>query len=71
MLANNDLEVYDLQKDPHETNNLALNPKANRALVLALNNTMNQLLAEEVGIDDGSFLPIRNGTLLLAPANER
>ncbi|NDD12893.1 MAG: arylsulfatase, partial [Betaproteobacteria bacterium] len=71
LLANNDLEVYDLQKDPHETNNLALNPKANRALVLALNNTMNQLLAEEVGIDDGSFLPIRNGTLLLAPANER
>ena len=38
---------------------------------MSLNNSMNQLLAEEVGIDDGSFLPIRNGRLLLAPANER
>jgi arylsulfatase A-like enzyme len=71
LLANNDLEVYDLLKDPNETKNLALDPQANRSLIMALNNSMNQLLAEEVGIDDGSFLPIRNGTLLLAPANER
>ena len=71
LLANNDLEVYDLLKDPNETKNLALDPQAHRSLIMALNNSMNQLLAEEVGIDDGSFLPIRNGTLLLAPANER
>ena len=71
LLANNDLEVYDLLNDPNETKNLALDPKAHRALILALNASMNKLLAEEVGTDDGSFLPIRNGMLLLAPANER
>lgn len=71
LLANNDLEVYDLLNDPNETKNLANNPQANKALILALNNSMNQLIAEEVGVDDGSFLPIRNGTLLLAPVNER
>ena len=71
LLANNDLEVYDLLNDPSETKNLAIYPQVNKALILELNNSMNQLIAEEVGVDDGSFLPIRNGTLLLAPVNER
>jgi len=71
LLAKNDLEVYDLLNDPNETKNLAINPQANKALILELNNSMNELVVEEVGVDDGSFLPIRNGTLLLAPVSER
>jgi len=71
LLAKNDLEVYDLLNDPNETKNLAINPQANKALILELNNSMNELVVEEVGVDDGSFLPIRNGTLLLVPVSER
>ncbi len=39
LLAKNDLEVYDLQSDPDEMNNLALDPKKNGDLILALNQT--------------------------------
>ena len=61
LMAKNDLEVYDLQNDPEEINNLALNVKKYGELILALNQQTNQRIAEEVGIDDGRFLPIRNG----------
>jgi arylsulfatase A-like enzyme len=71
LLANNDLELYDLQSDPDETVNLAADPKANGDLILAMNAKLNGRIAAEVGRDDGSFLPIRNGKWHFPPASER
>ena len=62
LLAKNDLEVYDLQADPDEMTNLALDAKKNGDLILALNQVTNERIAVEVGVDDGSFLPIRTGS---------
>lgn len=61
LLSNNDLEIYDLQNDPEEINNLALYLKKNGDLILALNQITNELIAKEVGVDNGVFMPIRNG----------
>ncbi|NQW50672.1 MAG: sulfatase-like hydrolase/transferase [Rhodospirillales bacterium] len=71
LLAKNDLEVYDLQADPDEMANLALDPKKNGDLILALNQVTNDRIADEVGVDDGSFLPIRNGKWAFPPLDER
>jgi len=61
LLAGNDLELYDLQNDLEEVDNLATNPKANADLIMAMNAKLNGRIAEEVGDDDGSFLPLRDG----------
>jgi hypothetical protein len=37
LLAMNDVEVYDLHDDPEELNNLAIDPKLNGDLIVALN----------------------------------
>lgn len=71
LLAKNDLEVYDLEADPDEMTNLALDPKKNGDLILALNQVTNERIADEVGVDDGSFLPIRDGKWKFPPLDER
>jgi hypothetical protein len=70
-MAKNDLELYDLDNDPEEINNLAMDTKKNGDLIMAQNAKLNQRIAEEVGVDDGSFLPLRNGKWYLPPAAER
>ena len=55
--AVNDVEFYDLEKDPHEMQNLWLDKKKNADLIMALNDKMNNLLEDEVGSDRGEFLP--------------
>jgi hypothetical protein len=57
ILAWNDLELFDLQGDPEERNNLALDPGRNEALILRMNALLNELMAREVGVNDGQFLP--------------
>ena len=52
----NDVELFDLQKDPHEMHNLALDPE-NTEILLAMNDKLNSLIDAEVGRDDGSHLP--------------
>jgi arylsulfatase A-like enzyme len=71
LLAKNDLEVYDLEADPDEMSNLALDPKKNGELIVALNQVTNERIADEVGTDDGSFLPIRDGKWRFPPLDER
>ena len=55
--ARNDLELLDLEADPDETTNLAEDPTQARDLILKMNTLLNRTLDEEVGTDDGSFLP--------------
>ena len=71
LLAKNDLEVYDLRADPDEMTNLALDLEKNGELILALNQVTNERIADEVGVDDGSFLPIRDGRWSFPPLDER
>jgi arylsulfatase A-like enzyme len=61
LLANNDLEVFDLQQDPEETRNLALDGTAKGDLIMTLNDKLNARIDEEVGDDDGRFLALIDG----------
>ena len=56
ILKLNDIALFDLENDPNEMNNLALDSK-NRDVLLAMNDKLNRLIADEVGKDDGSHLP--------------
>jgi arylsulfatase A-like enzyme len=71
LTAKNDLELYDLQEDPNEVDNLAMKEKGHADLMMVMNAKLNDLIAEEVGVDDGSFLPIRDGKWHFPPASER
>ncbi|MGO4685171.1 sulfatase-like hydrolase/transferase [Hyphomicrobium sp. 2TAF46] len=61
LVTNNDLEVYDLQEDPEETRNLAQDGTAKGELMMALNDKLNARIDEEVGDDNGKFLPLIDG----------
>ena len=49
ILKNNDVQLFDLQNDPAEVKNLALDPQANRDLILRMNALLNELIDKEVG----------------------
>jgi arylsulfatase len=53
----NDVQLFDLQEDPDELHNLALDREKNKELILRMNVLLNELMAKEVGKNDGSFLP--------------
>ena len=57
LVGNNDLELFDLERDPDEMVNLAVDTSANRELILRQNALLNRLIAREVGDNNGSFLP--------------
>jgi arylsulfatase len=57
LFKHNDVQVFDLKTDPEETRNLALDQKTNKETLLRLNGLLNELMAQEVGLNDGSFLP--------------
>ena len=53
----NDIELYDLEKDPHEMHNLGVDKEKNDQLIMAMNDKMNKLIDDEVGSDKGEGLP--------------
>lgn len=53
----NDAELYDLEADPDEMNNLAVNDAKSREIVMAMNEKLNRLIDAEVGEDRGQMLP--------------
>jgi arylsulfatase len=53
----NDVELFDLKTDPDEVNNLVNDLNRNGELLLAMNRKMNDIIAAEVGEDDGRSLP--------------
>jgi len=57
LLANNDIELFDLHADPNELNDLGLDIVANKDLITRMNPLLNRMIAREVGVNDGSFLP--------------
>jgi arylsulfatase len=57
ILAYNDIEMFDLQEDPHEERNLAAEAERHRELVLTMNEKLNALIDEEIGEDIGQMLP--------------
>src|SRR5215831_16642035 len=62
ILGNNDVQLFDLQSDPEEMRNLALEPEKNRETILRMNELLNDLIAKEVGVNDGRFLAPIIGT---------
>lgn len=53
----NDVELFDLDADPGEMKNLAVDRAANTALIMAMNEKLNKVIAQEIGVDDGRELP--------------
>ena len=53
----NDVQLFDLKEDPDEVHNLALDREKNKETILRLNTLLNDLMAKEVGVNDGKFLP--------------
>ena len=56
IFENNDVQLFDLEIDPDEIHNLAVEPKKNRSTLLRMNGLLNELIAQEVGVNDGRFL---------------
>ena len=57
LFKHNDVQVFDLKADPEEMHNLALDREKNSDTIMRLNGLLNELMAREVGVNDGSFLP--------------
>jgi arylsulfatase len=57
----NDVELYDLVKDPGEMNNLANDRTANAELLALMNGKLEAVIKAEIGKDDGRELPAIDG----------
>lgn len=57
----NDVELFDLQNDPQEMRNLAVEPEANADLLTTMNAKLSALIADEIGQDNGRELPDMEG----------
>ena len=63
LTARNDLELFDLELDPNEATNLADDLDQAGDTIMQMNSLLNRALDDEVGTDDGSFLPTGTQTL--------
>jgi len=57
ILGGNDAQLFDLDTDPDERQNLVLEPETHKSTILRMNALMNRLIKREVGNNDGQFLP--------------
>src|SRR5262245_23180720 len=57
LFRSNDVELYDVQTDPHELTNLALDLKKHGVVLETMNAKLNALIDSEVGEDVGQMLP--------------
>ncbi len=62
LIAVNDLELFDHDNDPHEMVNLAADSEENKQLIMDMNAKMNAIIKEEVGVDDGSSMGLKQQT---------
>jgi arylsulfatase A-like enzyme len=53
----NDVELYDVETDPLEMKNLAMDNRKHGELIVAMNDKLNGLIDTEVGEDRGQMLP--------------
>lgn len=53
----NDVELFDLARDPNEVNNLAADRKANGDLVMGMSEKLEDIIKAEIGVDDGREMP--------------
>jgi arylsulfatase len=56
ILENNDVQLFDLQSDPQEMHNLALEPEKNQATILRMNALLNEMIAKEAGANASRLL---------------
>ncbi|MEH6591636.1 MAG: sulfatase-like hydrolase/transferase [Halioglobus sp.] len=69
LFSNNDLELYDLENDPFEVNNLASNQRKYAELIEMMNSKLNIIIASEAGEDEGQMLPdVKGNTWKLSPS---
>ncbi len=57
VFANNDVELFDVKKDPLEMKNLAVDRRKYGDLIVTMNDKLNLLIEQEVGDDVGQMLP--------------
>ena len=57
LFAHNDVELFDLETDPHEMHNLATERQLHGDLLVAMIGKLNHLVESEVGEDIGQMLP--------------
>ena len=62
LLATNDVELFDLERDPLEMNNLATDIGKYGEVIQMMNSKLNLLIENEVGDDEGQMLPVIKGT---------
>jgi len=53
----NDVELFDLQTDASETNNLARDREQHADLIAAMSDKLESLIKAEIGVDDGREMP--------------
>lgn len=56
LYAHNDVQLFDLQNDPQEVENLAADRDRNGALIAEMNERLNHLIRREIGDDGGLYM---------------
>lgn len=61
LFARNDVELFDLQNDPQEMQNLALDRAKHASVLESMREKLEQQIVREIGVDDGREMPDFDG----------